>query len=248
MKRKLFVIFTVITMFFTLYFPLLSLAHGDDTSQSYNSAGNGQSTENTTSSSEGTSTGNANSGATSSNNNGSSSSSSNSSSSDNAFTVPGNGSVVDEATSEDGKHFYTIQTEDGNVFYIIVDDQRTDDNVYMTHFVSEEELLSFVEESENSSVATGTGLDESSIFGAQEETTIEEDSTSVIETVKEEKKESLAGPILIGIVIIAGMGVFYYKFGRNGASNGKKNTYRDDFDDDEEEDDYDSDSDDDIAE
>ena len=47
-----------------------------------------------------------------------------------AFTPEGTGTVQDSATGEDGdKQFYTITTEAGNVFYLIIDGKRDDNNV-----------------------------------------------------------------------------------------------------------------------
>ena len=46
------------------------------------------------------------------------------------FTPPGTGTVVDNASDNDGKEFYTIKTEDGSVFYLIIDRQRNVENVY----------------------------------------------------------------------------------------------------------------------
>ena len=39
----------------------------------------------------------------------------------NPFTPNGTGTVLDNATSEDEKEFYTIVTEDENVFYLVID-------------------------------------------------------------------------------------------------------------------------------
>ena len=50
--------------------------------------------------------------------------------SSNPFTPNGTGTVVDNATDEDGKEFYTIQTADENVFYLVIDKQRGTENVY----------------------------------------------------------------------------------------------------------------------
>ena len=46
------------------------------------------------------------------------------------FTPEGTGTVVDNATDEDGKEFFTITTPSENVFYLVIDRQRTDNNVY----------------------------------------------------------------------------------------------------------------------
>lgn len=39
----------------------------------------------------------------------------------NPFTPAGTGTVIDNATDEDGKEFYTIMTPSENVFYLIID-------------------------------------------------------------------------------------------------------------------------------
>ena len=46
------------------------------------------------------------------------------------FTPEGTGTVVDNATDDDGKEFYTIQTLDEHVFFLVIDKQRTSENVY----------------------------------------------------------------------------------------------------------------------
>ena len=38
--------------------------------------------------------------------------------------------MVDNATDEDGKEFYTITTADESVFYLVIDKQKTSENVY----------------------------------------------------------------------------------------------------------------------
>lgn len=65
---------------------------------------------------------------------------------DNVFTPEGTGTVVDTATDADGKLFYTIVTPDGNVFYLVIDMQRTDgNNVYFLNAVTEADLLALAE-------------------------------------------------------------------------------------------------------
>lgn len=57
------------------------------------------------------------------------------------FTPDGQASVVDNATGEDGKAFYTIQTPDGNVFYLVIDSQRGAENAYFLNAVTEADLM-----------------------------------------------------------------------------------------------------------
>lgn len=65
----------------------------------------------------------------------------------NPFTPAGTGTVVNTATDEDGKQFYTITTPDENIFYLVIDLQRETDNVYFLDAVTEKDLLALAEES-----------------------------------------------------------------------------------------------------
>ena len=68
---------------------------------------------------------------------------------DGAFTPEGTGTVLDEAAGEgDDKQFYTITTEAGNVFYLIIDGKRDDNNVYFLNGVTEADLMALAEKNE----------------------------------------------------------------------------------------------------
>jgi hypothetical protein len=62
------------------------------------------------------------------------------------FTPDGTGTVIDNVTNGDGKEFFSIQTEDGNTFYLIVDRQRSTENVYLLNAVTEDDLMSLAKE------------------------------------------------------------------------------------------------------
>lgn len=64
---------------------------------------------------------------------------------DGAFTPEGTGTVQDNVTSADDKQFYTITTEAGNVFYLIIDGKRDSNNVYFLNGVTESDLLALAE-------------------------------------------------------------------------------------------------------
>ena len=66
------------------------------------------------------------------------------------FTPEGTGTVVDNATDEDGKEFYTIQTPDEHVFFLVIDKQRTSENVYFLDAVTEKDLLSLAQSEKES--------------------------------------------------------------------------------------------------
>ena len=74
----------------------------------------------------------------------------------NPFSTDGTGTVVDNATDEDGKEFYTITTPDENIFYLVIDKQKTTDNVY------------FLNDPKNAFSASGQGGPKSEDTGKEE--------------------------------------------------------------------------------
>ena len=63
------------------------------------------------------------------------------------FTQPGNGQVEDHVEDGTGsKEFYTVQTGNGNTFYLVIDKDRLDDNAYLLSQVDEADLMEFVED------------------------------------------------------------------------------------------------------
>lgn len=63
-----------------------------------------------------------------------------------AFTTPGNGEVQDHVDKEGSKEFYTVQTHNGNTFYLVIDKERLDDNAYLLSQVDERDLMEFIDE------------------------------------------------------------------------------------------------------
>ena len=71
-----------------------------------------------------------------------------------AFTPDGTGTVLDEADGEkDHKQFYTITTEEGNVFYLVIDGEREEKNVYFLNAVTETDLMALAEKDGGSQVS-----------------------------------------------------------------------------------------------
>ena len=63
----------------------------------------------------------------------------------NPFTPDGQGTVLDNAHESDGKEFFTITTESEDlVFYLVIDRQRSDQNVYLLKPISETDLFQFI--------------------------------------------------------------------------------------------------------
>ena len=61
------------------------------------------------------------------------------------FTPDGTGTVLDNATDEDGKEFFTITTADEAVFYLVIDRQREAENVYFLNAVTVADLMALAE-------------------------------------------------------------------------------------------------------
>ena len=122
----------------------------------------------------------------------------------NPFTPDGTGTVVDNATDEDGKEFYTITTADESVFYLVMDKQKTSENVYFLNAVTVDDLLPLAKQGEEPA----------------EEVTPEPEPepTEPVEEVTEPEPEPeakktdspLLSLLLIGAVVLIGGGVGYY--------------------------------------
>jgi len=75
----------------------------------------------------------------------------------NPFTPAGQASVLDNATNDDEKEFFTFTTPAGNVFFLIVDRQRGTDNVYFLNAVTEQDLIALAEQTGTQISGSGTG-------------------------------------------------------------------------------------------
>ena len=61
------------------------------------------------------------------------------------FTPSGTGTVVDNATDAEGKEFFTITTAEEAVFYLVIDRQRSGENVYFLNAVTLDDLAALAE-------------------------------------------------------------------------------------------------------
>lgn len=66
----------------------------------------------------------------------------------NPLTPDGQATLVDVATDEDGKDFFTFVTPEGNEFFLVIDHQRASDNVFFLNAVTENDLLALAEASD----------------------------------------------------------------------------------------------------
>lgn len=117
---------------------------------------------------------------------------------ENPFTPAGTGTVVDNATDEEGKEFYTIKTADENIFYLVIDRQRDGENVYFLNAVTEQDLFALAEQPKEAEEAG------SSIPDILPDLAPEETSAPVPET--EQEKGGNPGMAVLLILILIGCG------------------------------------------
>jgi len=111
------------------------------------------------------------------------------------FTDDGNAEVQDHVTKSISKEFYTVQTKNGNVFYIIIDKARTDDNVYFLSQVDERDLEDFLDDdSDAASLVLETPA-----------------PTAEVEEEPEEESGSGAWLLLFLLILLGGGALFYFK-------------------------------------
>ena len=134
------------------------------------------------------------------------------------FTPDGTGTVVDSATDEDGKQFYTITTPAGNTFYLIIDLERDSDNVYFLDAVTEKDLLALAESDDNTEESD---TDSAVTSTAEPETTAEATATTgttedTAEQESTETQDNNMGTLLLvlAVVLIGGGAGYYFKIYR----------------------------------
>ena len=108
--------------------------------------------------------------------------------------------MVDNATDEDGKEFYTITTADESVFYLVIDKQKTSENVYFLNTVTTDDLLPLAEQ----------GKEPPKEVTPEPEPKPTEPVEEVPEPEPEKKDSPLLSLLLIGTVVLAGGGIGYY--------------------------------------
>ena len=164
---------------------------------------------------------------------------------DGSFTPSGNMTLIDdylqieaeatEDTPQQDKQFITLQSKNGNVFYLVIDRNGDEENVYFLNLVDEADLLVLMEEAEDGTTTTAPATcsctdkcavgdvntdceicrtEMSECAGKESGVVLEPTEPDVTDTTDEEKpKNNNFGTILILVVlgaIIAG-GYFYFK-------------------------------------
>ncbi|MDR0818460.1 MAG: DUF4366 domain-containing protein [Oscillospiraceae bacterium] len=129
------------------------------------------------------------------------------------FTYDGTGEVVDNAADGDGKEFFSISTEDGNVFYLIVDRQRTTDNVYFLNAVTEDDLVSLAKPGDGQRDAVPT--DGQSVTPVPAPTDVPEVMPVPTPAPVEKTGAGTIVFIILAVIAVGGAG-YYFKIVRPG--------------------------------
>jgi len=130
--------------------------------------------------------------------------------------------INDFQDGQTGKQFMAFKTSSGKIFYLIIDHDKTNDNVYLLTEVGENDLLNIVK-SDNGSSASNNLIINPVVPGGDD--TAPSDSSTPDIT----KDTGNSGMILIVVLILgAGGGAFYYFKIKNG--KGKLNVSDYDFD------------------
>ena len=129
---------------------------------------------------------------------------------DNPFTPDGSATVVDNATDEQGKEFYTIMTPDENVFYLIIDKQRDSENVYFLNAVTESDLMALAQKDTDGQTVTPTAPAEPEPAAPAEPEQPAEPETPESEPEQPAPKSNNSMMFLVIVMALAAGGLGYY--------------------------------------
>ena len=121
----------------------------------------------------------------------------------NPLTPDGQGTVLDNATDDEGKEFFTITTADEAVFYLVIDRQKSTENVYFLNAVTVADLMALAENTEGAAPVTPAPEPEP-------------DPEPTPEPEPQPEKKGGAGPLLLvlAVVLIGGGAGWYFKIYR----------------------------------
>lgn len=184
---------------------------------------------------------------------------------DHSFTPSGNMTLIDdffqieaevtENSPQRDKQFITLESKNGNIFYLVIDRNGDQENVYFMNLVDEADLMALIEANKDGTQAPVCSCTDKCAVGAiktdcevcrtnmsecvGKELVVEPESTEPTEEPAEEKPAANVLPVLI--LLIAGGGgfaVYWFKF-RSPKDKTAGSNDLDDYDFGQDEDDYD---------
>ena len=185
-----------------------------------------------------------------------------------AFTPDGNLTLIDdflqievpgdEETEQVEKQFITVQSKNGNTFYIVIDRNGETENVYFLNLVDEADLMALMESEDGETAAPTCSCTDKCVVGAintnceicrtnmsectGKEPVVEPEPTEPVEEPTEEPKSTNFMPIIIVLILGAGgFAVYWFKF-RKPKTKTSGSSDLDDYDFGEDDEDYDEDT------
>ena len=184
-----------------------------------------------------------------------------------AFTPDGNLTLIDDflqieipgdvETEQVEKQFITVQSKNGNTFYIVIDRNGETENVYFLNLVDEADLMALMESEEGETEAPTCSCTDKCVIGAintnceicrtnmsectGKEPVVEPEPEQPTEPVEEPDEKKSANVLPLIIVLIAGAGgfaVYWFKF-RKPKTKTTGNSDLDDYDFGQDDEDYD---------
>ena len=156
-----------------------------------------------------------------------------------AFTPDGNLTLIDdflqievpgdEETEQVEKQFITVQSKNGNTFYIVIDRNGETENVYFLNLVDEADLMALMESEDGETAAPTCSCADKCVVGAintnceicrtnmsectGKEPVVDPEPTEPVEEPTEEPKSTNFMPIIIVLILGAGgFAVYWFKF------------------------------------
>ena len=116
------------------------------------------------------------------------------------FSVAGNGELLDDITDDETKQFLTVQTKNGNTFFMVIDRSRNSENVYMLSLIDEYDLAEFIEEEKTEPVEEKPAV------------IVEEPQQETVQEEPQQEKGGMGMGALLTIILLGagGVGGYYY--------------------------------------
>ena len=156
-----------------------------------------------------------------------------------AFTPDGNLTLIDdflqieipgdEETEQVEKQFITVQSKNGNTFYIVIDRNGETENVYFLNLVDEADLMALMESEDGETAAPTCSCTDKCVVGAintnceicrtnmseciGKEPVVDPEPTEPVEEPTEAPKSTNFMPIIVVLILGAGgFAVYWFKF------------------------------------
>lgn len=138
------------------------------------------------------------------------------------LTPEGNLTLVDDIDEEHSEslQYMTVQTKNGNFFYIVVDRSGDEDNVYFLNMVDESDLMALMDEETQEkfneamlpTVKEEKNEDDSTLLFSNQDTKENSDAKDTEKESIKEKGSNPAGMLVVFIIIGAAVAGGYYFF------------------------------------